>query len=87
MALYVALFSLLAAFNVDGAHHVSGDLSSYSCEFYARKLGQPLDGWRVLHDTGDGPNCIREPVDLRCAGRQYYDPVRPPNVDTKFLAY
>lgn len=48
--------------------------SSESCEFYARKLGAPLDGWKLVSDTNN-PSCIREPVDLACAGEQYYDPV------------
>lgn len=70
MILYVALFSLFVT--LSGAQHGSGDTLSDSCEFYARRLGQPLDGWRRLYD---GPNCVREPVNLRCAGQQYYDPV------------
>jgi hypothetical protein len=47
-----------------------------SCEFYARKLGAPLEGWKLVSDTST-PSCIREPVDLACTGEQYYDPVRP----------
>lgn len=74
MTLYIALLSLFAALNLIGAQH-RDNTGENSCEFYARKLGQPLDGWRVLQDP-TGSRCIREPVDLRCAGQQYYDPVR-----------
>jgi hypothetical protein len=62
------LLSILAAIGRVAA-------SSESCEFYARKLGAPLDGWKSVSNT-DGPSCIREPVDLACPGEQYYDPVR-----------
>jgi hypothetical protein len=48
---------------------------SESCEYYARKLGAPLEGWKFVSDTVS-PSCIREPVNLGCAGEQYYDPVR-----------
>jgi len=48
--------------------------SSESCEFYARKLGSPLEGWKLVSDTSS-PSCFREPVDLNCMGEQYYDPV------------
>jgi hypothetical protein len=47
-----------------------------SCEFFARKLGQPVDGWKHRDDSRT-PSCIREVVDLRCDGQQFYDPVSP----------
>jgi hypothetical protein len=47
-----------------------------SCEFFARKLGQPVDGWKLRDETRT-PNCIREVADLRCNGQQFYNPVSP----------
>ncbi|KIM83407.1 hypothetical protein PILCRDRAFT_7326 [Piloderma croceum F 1598] len=65
------IFVLLSVLVAIGSLRVAA--SSESCEFYARKLGAPLDGWKPVSDT-DGPSCIRESVDLACPGEQYYDP-------------
>lgn len=51
-----------------------GIVADESCECYARKLSQPLDGWKYVYDTGS-PRCVREPADLACTGEQYYNPV------------
>lgn len=59
-----------------------------SCEYYARKLGQPLDGWRYAYDTGS-PRCVRQVLDLGCPGEQYYHPVsitsRPASIQNNEL--
>jgi len=71
MALH-CLYVLLAAFVI--TRKASAESISDSCEACARKLGQPVDGWKIIHNTGDSPSCIRQPVDLRCNGEQFYDP-------------